>query len=151
MFKIKTLWCGRIYDIGIDSINLSIFSNKNYAPILFALLENIDLKSILKYSKFSFEKCIAVLAFVKMEHVKKIIQHRKVLFQSWISIKCPFYLIYSLEIMSSKSANVSNLVVFRDFSLNISNKNYPNSILTKFHHFIIHLNNLRFIYTKWPH
>ena len=145
------MWCYGTCDIGIDSINFNIFSNKNDAPILFALLENIDLKWILKYSKFSFEKCIVILAFVKRQHVKKIVQHKKVLFQSWISIKFSFYLIYSLEIMCLKSADISSLVVFRDFSLKISNKNYPNSILTKFYHFIIRLNNLRFICTKWPH
>ena len=37
----------------------------------------------------------------------------------------------------SKSADVRDLVIFRDVSLKISNKNEHNSILTKFHDFMI--------------
>ena len=52
---------------------------------------------------------------------------------------------------TQKSAGVSDLVIFRDVSLKMSSKNEPNIIQTKFHHFIINLKYLRFIYTKCPH
>ena len=38
---------------------------------------------------------------------------------------------------AQKKANVSDLVISRDFSLKISNKNEHNSILTKFHESLI--------------
>ena len=40
---------------------------------------------------------------------------------------------------AQKSAEVSDLVISRDASLKISNKNEPNTILTKFHDFILGL------------
>ena len=114
--------------------------------------------------KVSFWKCVAVLAFAKRQHVKKnndvgstlstvdilkwITFQGIVLLQSWINIKFPFYWkrFGERKNMLKKNADVSDLVISRDVSLlKISNKNEPNSILTKFHYIIINLKCLRFI------
>ena len=52
---------------------------------------------------------------------------------------------------AQKSADVSDLVSFRDVLVKISSKKERNSIQTKFHGFITNLKYLRFICTKCPH
>ena len=107
--------------------------------------------SLMKFKMFkvSFWKCIIILAFVKMQHVKKndvssnhstpyILKNRTfhgiVYLLSWISMK-----------FGEKKRNAQKVmmsVIFKDVTLNIFSKNEPNSIQKKFHDFIINLRHL---------
>ena len=150
------MWCYGTYDFSIDSINL----NSWVTPIV-----------KFRIFKISFWKWIIVLAFAKTQHVKKndessnrstlhILKNRK--FQgiffllSWTRMKFLFHwYIYincwSLERKRNMLRIVMTSVIFMNVSLNIFNKNEPNSILTNFHDFIINLRYLGFICTKYPH